>query len=113
MTLVRRVPRIDTRFDLIAVVRLYRQKNPFIPRRSQSTPDSPLEDWPPCTVATPDFGPAPTTKRPRGVELDFDEGNLTKASRMEPQIDDEMDLDCGMIYNQVADSGFIHSLSLV
>ena len=58
-----------------------------------------------------DFCPAPTTKRPRGVELDFDEGNLTKAGRVELPIDDDMDLDCEMLDTQVSDSGFIHSLS--
>ena len=83
------------------------------PAPSQSTPGSQPEHYSPCPATPMDFCPAPTVKRPRGVELDFDEGNLSKASRVDPQLDDEMDLDCGTIYNQVADSGFIHSLSLV
>ena len=80
---------------------------------SQSTPDSPVEDCQPCAVTPPGFGTAPTTKRPRGVEHDYDEGNLTKTSKVELTVDDEMDYDCDPPGIQVLDSGFIHSLSLV
>ena len=58
-----------------------------------------------------DFCSAPTTKRPSGGELDFDEGNLIKAGRVELPSDDDMDLGCEMLDTQVVDSGFIHSLS--
>ena len=78
---------------------------------SQFTTGSQPEHCSPCPTTPMDFCPAPTTKRPRGVELDFDEGNLTKAGRVELPIDDDMDLDCEMLDTQVSDSGFIHSLS--